>query len=75
VGELHDRMPVIIEPEKLQAWLAGADGLDILKPAKNNVLQCWPVPRRVNSSRAPDDDTSLIQAVAVGAGGDLQLLV
>ena len=53
----------------------GATGLDILKPAANNVLQCWPVSRRVNSSRASDDDASLIEAVAVGAGGDVQLLV
>jgi hypothetical protein len=53
----------------------GATGLDILKPAANNVLQRWPVSRRVNSSRASDDDASLIEAVAVGAGGDVQLLV
>jgi putative SOS response-associated peptidase YedK len=75
VGELHDRMPVILEPEQFEAWLTGATGLDILKPAANNVLQCWPVSRRVNSSRAPDDDASLIEAVAVDAGGDVQLLV
>ena len=61
VGELHDRMPVILEPEQFEAWLTGATGLDILKPAANNVLQCWPVSRRVNSSRAPDDDASLIE--------------
>jgi hypothetical protein len=29
----------------------------------------------VNSSRAPDDDASLTEAAAVGAGGDVQLLV
>jgi hypothetical protein len=56
-------------------WLTGATGLDILKPAANDVLQCWPVSRRVNSSRAPDDDASLIEAVAVSEGGDVQLLV
>jgi putative SOS response-associated peptidase YedK len=74
VGELHDRMPVILEPEQFEAWLTGAAGL-LLKPAGNDVLQCWPVSRRVNRSRAPDDDPSLIEAVAVGAGGDVQLQV
>ena len=39
------------------------------------MLQCWPVSRRVNSSHAPDDDPSLIEAVAVGAGRDVQLQV
>jgi putative SOS response-associated peptidase YedK len=47
VGELHDRMPVILEPEQFEAWLTGAAGL-LLKPAGNDVLQCWPVSRRVN---------------------------
>ena len=75
VGELHDRMPVILEPEQFQGWLTGEAGLDLLKPAANDVLQCWPVSRRANSSRAPDDDPSLIEAVAVGANRDVQLLV
>jgi hypothetical protein len=30
---------------------------------------------RVNSSRAPDDDPTLIEAVAVGAGGDVQQML
>ena len=71
-------------PEETILWLTSgrprmptrrSSGLDILKPAANDVLQCWPVSRRVNSSRAPDDDASLIEAVAVSEGGDVQLLV
>jgi putative SOS response-associated peptidase YedK len=69
VGELHDRMPVILEPEQFQAWLTGAAGLEILKPAGNDVLQCWPVSRHVNSSRASDDDATLIERVTVGVSG------
>jgi putative SOS response-associated peptidase YedK len=72
VGELHDRMPVILEPEQFEAWLTGAAGLELLKSAGNDVLQCCPVSRRVNSSRAPDDDANLIEAVAVGAGESTQ---
>jgi DNA-binding CsgD family transcriptional regulator len=64
VGELHDRMPVIRERERFEAWLTGAAGRNIRKPAANDMPQCWPVSRRVNRSRAPDDDASLIEAVA-----------
>jgi putative SOS response-associated peptidase YedK len=42
VGELHDRMPVILEPAQFEPWLTGAAGIDILKPAADDVLQCWP---------------------------------
>jgi putative SOS response-associated peptidase YedK len=59
VGELHDRMPVILEPEQFEAWAARPPP----EARRNDVLQCWPVSRRVNSSRAPDDDPSLIEAV------------
>jgi putative SOS response-associated peptidase YedK len=75
VGELHDRMPVILEPGQFEAWLTGAADIELLKPAANNVLQCWPVSRRVNSSRAMDDDSSLMEAVAIGASGGVQQLV
>jgi len=32
-----------------------------MRPAGENVLQKWPVSKRVNSSRAPDDDSTLIE--------------
>jgi hypothetical protein len=37
----------------------------LLRPAANDVLQRWPVSRRVNSSRAPADDPTLIELVEV----------
>jgi hypothetical protein len=39
----------------------------LLKPAPNDVLQRWPVPKRVNSSRAPDDDPTLIEPIELAA--------
>jgi putative SOS response-associated peptidase YedK len=72
VAKLHDRMPVILEPEQFEPWLTGAVALDILKPAANDVLQCWPVSQRVNSSHAWDDDVSLIEPAALGAAADVQ---
>jgi putative SOS response-associated peptidase YedK len=60
VGEVHDRMPVILEANQFEPWLSGSAGLEMLKPAPNDVLQRWPVSKRVNSSRASDEDASLI---------------
>jgi hypothetical protein len=36
------------------------DAAVLMKPAGNDVLQRWPVSKRVNSSKAPTDDASLI---------------
>jgi len=60
VGEVHDRMPIILEADQFAPWLTGRAGLEVLKPAANDVLQCWPVSKRINSSLASDDDASLI---------------
>ena len=64
VAEVHDRMPVLLQPEHFDAWLSGKAGLDLLKPPANDLLQRWPVSKRVNSSRAADDDASLIELAA-----------
>ena len=57
-------MPVLLQPEDFYGWLAGTAGAEVLKPAPNDYLQAWPVSRRVNSSRAPGDDPTLIDRVA-----------
>jgi putative SOS response-associated peptidase YedK len=64
VGEVHDRMPVLLQPEHFDAWLSGKAGLELLKPPANDLLQRWPVSKRVNSSRAADDDATLIELAA-----------
>jgi putative SOS response-associated peptidase YedK len=62
-AEVHDRMPVILEAKDFEQWELGdaKDAAALMKPAGNDVLQKWPVSKRVNSSRAPDDDPSLIE--------------
>jgi len=35
------------------------------KPAPEDTLQRWRVPKRINSSKAPVDDATLIGAVSV----------
>jgi putative SOS response-associated peptidase YedK len=63
VAEVHDRMPVLLTEKQFDPWLSGEAGIESLKPAPNNFLQKWPVSKRVNSSRADDDDPTLIQRI------------
>ena len=64
VSKIHDRMPVLLQPKDFDAWLTCHAGTERLRPAANDYLQMWPVSRRVNSSRAPSDDPTLIDLVA-----------
>ena len=63
VAEVHDRMPVLLSEDQFDPWLSGEAGIDYLKPVGEDVLQKWPVSRRVNSSRADDNDSTLIDKV------------
>jgi putative SOS response-associated peptidase YedK len=60
VAQYHDRMPVLLQPDQFDGWMSGEAGKEILVPAADGMLQAWPVSKRVNSSRAPDEDSSLI---------------
>ncbi len=63
---IHDRMPVILEAKNFERWEHGnaENAAALMRPADDNVLQMWPVSKRVNSSKADDGDATLIQAVA-----------
>ena len=63
VSKVHDRMPVLLHPDQHDNWLRGVGGTELLRPAPDNYLQEWPVSRRVNSSRAPSDDPTLVDEV------------
>ena len=65
VAEVHDRMPVLLGEKDYEPWLSGTAGTELLKPAAENLLQRWPVSKRVNSSRAPDDDPTLIEPITL----------
>jgi putative SOS response-associated peptidase YedK len=60
VAEVHDRMPVILEKSQWHIWLGLNTGLEILRPAAEDVLTKYPVSRRVNNSRTSDEDETLI---------------
>jgi putative SOS response-associated peptidase YedK len=63
-AEIHDRMPVLLTRDQFEPWLGGKAGVEYLKPAPDDLLQKWPVSRRVNSSKAPADDATLIEQAA-----------
>jgi putative SOS response-associated peptidase YedK len=65
VSEVHDRMPVLLTQNQFEPWLTGQAGLEMLTPAPDDLLQRWPVSKRVNSSRATDDDATLIEKIAL----------
>jgi putative SOS response-associated peptidase YedK len=53
MAQLHERMPVILEPTDWPLWLAEADGnpAALMRPAADDVLHLWPVSRAVNAVR------------------------
>lgn len=64
---LHERMPVIIEPENIQKWLytSSADTwplYSLFNPVPDDFLKAWPVSTRVNSPLV--DDPELITPLA-----------
>jgi putative SOS response-associated peptidase YedK len=63
----HGSRSVELEPCDPDAWLTGGAGTELLKPAANEVLQKWPVSRRVNSSRTSDEDATLIERIELAA--------
>lgn len=66
VGQVHDRMPVILEPEAQARWLdprlqARAPLQGLLRPCADALLRAHPVCRRVN--RPGEDDPALIRPI------------
>ena len=45
---IHDRMPVFLSPDSIGSWFDGSGSIELLRPASHNVLQVWPVSKRVN---------------------------
>ncbi|MBH0238510.1 SOS response-associated peptidase [Methylobrevis albus] len=67
MARIHDRMPVIIPPERFGDWLDTVanqpkDIADLLGPAPDDLLEAVPVSMRVNGVR--DDDAGLIEPIS-----------
>jgi putative SOS response-associated peptidase YedK len=67
VAKVHDRMPVLLQPDQFDHWLSGGMTVEELRPAPNDYLQRWTVSKRVNSSKAEKDDATLIDPVKLAA--------
>jgi putative SOS response-associated peptidase YedK len=67
VREVHDRMPVLLQPDQFDHWLSGKMTVEELRPAPNDYLQRWAVSKRVNSSKAEKDDATLIEPIKLAA--------
>ncbi len=70
LGEIHDRMPVIVPPEAFDLWLncAEVDAVTasaLIAPAPEDMLDLYPVSMAVN--RTANDDAKLIEPLAAGA--------
>ncbi len=48
VHEIHDRMPVILDPSQKMEWLEKGD-TSLLKPLVDKLTDSWPVSKAVNS--------------------------
>ena len=61
LAELHDRMPMILDPRDYDAWLdpARPGARELLRPCPAEWLEAVPVSTRVNSPA--NDDETIIQ--------------
>ena len=67
-AKIHDRMPVILGAKDFEQWERGdVDAAALMTPAAEDVLQMWPVSKRVNNSRADGDDATLIERISAAA--------
>jgi putative SOS response-associated peptidase YedK len=64
VAALHDRMPLVLQPDRFEAWIDPSvkDVRPILAKASADGLYCYPVSRAVNTVR--HDDPRLIERVS-----------
>jgi putative SOS response-associated peptidase YedK len=56
MAKLHHRMPVVLQPDTADRWLAGDD--DLIDDVASNGPEfiAWPVDRRVNNARNEGED-------------------
>ncbi|UYM06033.1 SOS response-associated peptidase [Solicola gregarius] len=72
VGHIHDRMPLLVEPDRYHAWLdpdrsEKDDLLGLLVPAAPGRLEAYPVSTEVNNAR--NNGPQLLDPIAA-EGGD-----
>jgi putative SOS response-associated peptidase YedK len=63
VGQIHDRVPVIIPAKSYDRWLANIepDPRDLLVPYPSELMRMWPISTRMN--KPDNDDPSILDPV------------
>lgn len=56
IGQLHHRMPVVLDPALATEWLSGNNELIAAGAPLSPALTAWPVDRRVNNARNEGSD-------------------
>jgi hypothetical protein len=63
VGQIHNRMPAILEPESYERWLGlEPDPHDLLITYPSEAMTMWPISTRVN--KPENDDPSILDGAA-----------
>jgi putative SOS response-associated peptidase YedK len=66
LGEIHDRMPLILAPSDYMRWLSDKpDPRDLMRPHPAGPMRMWPISTRVN--RPENDDLSVVEPVKLAA--------
>lgn len=70
LGDIHERMPVIVPPEAFDLWLNCKDvdaetAAAIITPAPDDLLEAYPISTAVN--RVANDNAELIEPLAAGS--------
>jgi putative SOS response-associated peptidase YedK len=62
VGDIHDRMSLILAPEDFGRWLGDEPNpADLMRPFPTDRMRMWPISTRVN--KPENDDPSILEAV------------
>lgn len=65
MAPIHDRMPVVLQPEDWTAWLAPDTAPEqvapLVRPAAPETMEAWPVSRKVSSAR--EDGPELVERI------------
>ena len=66
VGQIHDRMPVILHRADYERWIGtDPDPRDLLRPFPSEAMRIWPISTRVN--KPENDDASILDGVLAQA--------
>ena len=67
VGQIHDRMPLILAPPHYSRWLGEElDPVNLMRPFPSEPMRMWPVSARANSPS--NDDADVVVPVELRSG-------